>query len=81
MFWNLKHGNGFPISIENDDIVMLSGFNENVLTQFKSDDKYRHLQKKEDDNVPEKRNILFNILSNKRYNFIDKEVVDILFHD
>ena len=81
MFWNLKHGNGFPISIENDDIVMLSGFNENVLTQFKSDDKYRHLHKKEDDNVPEKRNILFNILSNKRYNFIDKEVVDILFHD
>jgi len=81
VFWNLKHSNGFPISVENDDIVMFSGFNENVLTQFKSDDKHSHLHEKEEDNASEKRNILFNILSNKRYDFIDKEVVDILFHD
>lgn len=86
IFWNLKLHNGFPVSTIHDytKILMISGFNENHLSIFnsvntknmKKDDTKN--MKKENTKVNRKYNLLFDILDNKRYSVVNKEVVNIL---
>ena len=75
VFWNLQHNNGFPISILDmhnyENVLMLSGFNEKVLQIFKGDNTKKHTVKEMDPS----HNILFKILSNKRYDFVNKEIL------
>lgn len=75
VFWNLQHNNGFPISILDmhnyENVLMLSGFNEKVLRIFKGDNTKKHTVKEMDPS----HNILFKILSNKRYDFVNKEIL------
>lgn len=80
IFWNLKQTNGFPIyTIHNySDVLMFSGYSEKLLYNFKYSKKQKAKKK---NTTHKKRNsnmFLFNMLSNSKYDFIDKEVVNIL---
>ena len=76
IFWNLKFCNGFPISTIHNytDIVMLSGFNEKILSIFNNKRPF----KKEKLGYKDDRNILFEILNNKRYDFVNGEILKII---
>ena len=78
IFWNLKLHNGFPVSTIHDytKILMISGFNENQLSIFNSVDTKNI--KKDNTKVNRTYNLLFDILNNKRYSVVNKEVVNIL---
>ena len=80
IFWNLKQTNGFPIfTIHNySDVLMFSGYSEKVLYYFRS-----KIEQPSKDNPPLQEQprcdmFLFNMLSNKRYDFVNKEIVNIL---
>ena len=55
---------------------MISGFNENQLSIFNSVDTKNI--KKDNTKVNRTYNLLFDILNNKRYSVVNKEVVNIL---
>ena len=79
IFWNLKHTNGFPIyTVHNySDVIMFSGFSEKVLFRFNTNPKKQN----RNSNSSKERNsnmFLFNMLSNKRYRFIDIKIANIL---
>ena len=95
IFWNLKQTNGFPIyTIHNySDVLMFSGYSEKVLYNFKgsiSKEKETISKEKEtinkennsdEDSDPKQSNMfLFNMLSNERYDFVNKEIVNILIN-
>lgn len=73
IFWNLKQTNGFPMfNFHNyNEIIMFSGYSEKVLEYFKGSNK--ETKKVKDSN----HFLLFNILSNKKYDFINMEVLNI----
>ena len=77
VFWNLKVHNGFPVStIYNyEDILMISGFSEKVLSIFNSKNKKDNKDKKKKHLT---HNIFFDIINNKRYDFVNKEVLKII---
>ena len=77
VFWNLKVHNGFPVStIYNyEDILMISGFSEKVLSIFNSKNKKDNKDKKKKHRT---HNIFFDIINNKRYDFVNKEVLKII---
>ena len=74
VFWNLKFYNGFPASIIYNyaNILMLSGFSEHILSIF---NKQRSLKEK---SKYKYNNIFFDVLNNKRYDFVNKEILEIL---
>ena len=74
VFWNLKFYNGFPASIIYNyaNILMLSGFSEHILSIFS---KQRSLKEK---SKYKYNNIFFDVLNNKRYDFVNKEILEIL---
>jgi len=95
IFWNLKQTNGFPIyTIHNySDVLMFSGYSEKVLYNFKGNvNKEKETIIKEKETINKKNNsdedchpkqpnmFLFNMLSNERYDFVNKEIVNILIN-
>jgi len=77
IFWNLKLHNGFPVSTIHDytRILMITGFNEKVLSIFNGVNKEKKEKTKEKNRH---YNLLFDILDNKRYSIVNKEVLKIL---
>ena len=84
IFWNLKHHNGFPVSVNDmhsyENVLLLSGFNENNLKIFQksyenssnnNNSKPARIAK----DVSATDNVLFKLLSNKRYDFVNKEIL------
>jgi hypothetical protein len=78
VFWNLKHTNGFPVfPMDNyEKILMFSGYSEKILYYFRSSNS----NNTKDKNTHGCKYFLFNVLSDKRYEFINKEIVDILMN-
>jgi len=74
IFWNLKYSNGFPIFTTHkyQDVLMFSGYSEKILLYFRS------TCKKSKDTSTNCNFFLFNMLSDKRYDFINTEIVNIL---
>lgn len=83
IFWNLKPSIGFPIyTIHNySDVLMFSGYSEKILYNFKdSNQKSKKSDSANKDTVTKENSnlFLFNMLSNKRYDFVNKEIINIL---
>jgi hypothetical protein len=91
ILWNLKQHNGFPISVNDmhtyENVLLMSGFNENNLQIFQSKQENTGKSKNKNNSTPEDNptgnrkedissdNILFKLLSNKRYDFVNKEIL------
>jgi hypothetical protein len=83
ILWNLKHHNGFPISVNDmhsyENVLLMSGFNENNLQIFQRSQHSTRIRKStrtpKSKEVTASDNVLFKLLSNKRYDFVNKEIL------
>lgn len=84
IFWNLKHHDGFPISVNDmhsyENVLLLSGFNENNLQIFQksyenSSNNNNSKPTRMAKDVSSTDNVLFKLLSIKRYDFVNKEIL------
>ena len=78
LLWNLKYHDGFPISVNDmhsyENVLLMSGFNENNLKIFQKSSENSSNNRTVKD-VSATDNILFKLLSNKRYDFVNKEIL------